>query len=218
MGNQSYRLLCNVKCLKSAQCSHVRPSGTVDYVHSAHCHACNTRSYWHYPFSPDRASSWVQKHHECWQYHNLCSLNPKLKDVLWACSVAGPHSFLVINLGRSLDHPITVAVAHVWYWYLAKDPVLVFSQRAIWFDHREIKGQSHCSDNENDNTTQRERIVLVELLRAEYAHAYWINQRRAILTGSLSFLVITAVWLALKNPPLFDSLRECWCCMFSPLV
>ena len=33
------------------------------------------------------------------------------------------------------------------------------------------KATSHCSDNEDDNATQRECILLVKMLHAEYAHA-----------------------------------------------
>ena len=35
-----------------------------------------------------------------------------------------------------------------------------------------FKAESQCSDNENDNdhTTQRERILMAKLLHAEYAH------------------------------------------------
>ena len=36
-----------------------------------------------------------------------------------------------------------------------------------------VKAESHCSDNKNDTISrQRERILLVDLLHAEYAHAH----------------------------------------------
>ena len=46
-----------------------------------------------------------------------------------------------------------------------------------------LKAKSHCSDNENImTTTQRECILLVELLPAEYTHAHSTNPGRALLT------------------------------------
>ena len=46
-----------------------------------------------------------------------------------------------------------------------------------------VKARSHCSDNENDNdhdTTQRERVLLVELLHTEYARANSTNRMRSL--------------------------------------
>ena len=43
-------------------------------------------------------------------------------------------------------------------------------------------------------TTQRERILLVEMLHAEYAYGHSTNWGRALLTFSLSFSLLRPVW------------------------
>ena len=42
-----------------------------------------------------------------------------------------------------------------------------------------VNAESHCSGNENDNDA-RERIVLVDLLHAEYAHAHSTNRMHSL--------------------------------------
>ena len=85
-------------------------------------------------------------------------------------------------------------------WYLVKRNRLLYGIRRWWggrvrvhlikvgYGKEIVKAESHCNDNENDNmiTTQRERILLVELLHAKYAHAYSTNRGRALLTFSFS--------------------------------
>ena len=53
-----------------------------------------------------------------------------------------------------------------------------------------VKARSNCSDNENDND-HGERVLLVELLHAEYAHAHSTNRMRPL--GVVIVIVIAAM-------------------------
>ena len=51
----------------------------------------------------------------------------------------------------------------------------------------DIKAESHCSDNE------RERILLVELFHAEFAHAHSTNRMRSLCVVLVIVSVIAVV-------------------------
>ena len=56
-----------------------------------------------------------------------------------------------------------------------------------------VKAESHCSDNEILTITmQREHIVLVELLHAEYAHAHSTNGMRSLCVVVVIVFIIAA--------------------------
>ena len=42
-----------------------------------------------------------------------------------------------------------------------------------------VKARSHCNENDNDHV-ERERVLLVELLHPEYAHAHSTNGTRSL--------------------------------------
>ena len=53
-------------------------------------------------------------------------------------------------------------------------------------------------------TTQRERILLVELFHAEYAHTYSTNGMRSLCVVTVIILIIAAVGPGLNKELLFE--------------
>ena len=69
---------------------------------------------------------------------------------------------------------------------------------------RVVKAQFHCSDNETILITmQREGILLVEMLRTEYAHAYSTNRGRVLIVLFLLVIeaCVTGPLLLMKSTP-----------------
>ena len=87
---------------------------------------------------------------------------------------------------------ILPSIVNSWYHSMQK------KDRIFLYECKGRVTQQWLKKNDNDKDAQRERILLVELLQAEYAHAYLTDRGNAFLTFSFSFSLSRPVWPGLS--------------------